>query len=63
MGTLDPVAANIRRKIKIIDTTGYTPSQLETVYNTNYGEKGWRMIGFVTVANKLYIVAEKEFAE
>lgn len=61
MGTLDGSnASETRRKIKIIDTTGYTPSQLETAYNTNYGAKGWRIIQVVTIGTKLYVIAEKE---
>lgn len=61
MGTLDnPTGSSVLRKIKMIDTTGYTISQLETAYNTNYGAQGWRIIQIVTVGSKTYILAEKE---
>ena len=61
MGTLDqPTGTNTVRKIKIIDTTGYTPAQHETVYNTNYGEKGWRIIQIVALGSKDYVLAERE---
>jgi hypothetical protein len=60
MGSMDQYGTSVKRKIKIVDTTGYTIAQLETAYNTNYGAKGWRLIGFVTISSKVYIVAEKE---
>ena len=61
MGTLDnPTGTNVVRKIKIIDTTGYTPAQLEDTYNTNYGAKGWRIIQVVTMGTKLYLICERE---
>lgn len=63
MGTLDqPTGTSVVRKIKIIDTTGYTPEQLETAYNTNYGAKGWRIIQIVALGSKNYVIAEKEEA-
>lgn len=61
MGSLDqPTGSNVKRQIKIVSVQGQTAAQIETAYNTNYGAKGWRMIGFVTVSNTLYIVAERE---
>jgi len=61
MGSLDkPVGSDVKRKIKIVDASGQTAAQLENAYNTNYGQKGWRLIGFVTISSKIYIVAEKE---
>lgn len=60
MGTLDSNATVVKRKIAIIDTTGYTPAQLETAYNTNYGTKGWRIIQVVALGGKNYVIAEKE---
>ncbi len=61
MGTLDnPQGSSVSRKIKFVDVTAYTPAQLETAYNTNYGAKGWRIIQLVEVGNKRYIIAEKE---
>jgi len=60
MGSMDQYGTSVKRTIKIVDTTGYTPTQLETAYNTNYGAKGWRLIGFVTINSKVYVVAEKE---
>ena len=60
MGTLDPTASSVKRRIKIIDTTGYTIQQLEDTYNNNYAEKGWRLIQIVALGNKNYVLAEKE---
>ena len=61
MGSLDrPSGSDVKRKIKIIDTSGYTAAQLENAYNTNYGQNGWRLIGFLTIGAKVYVVAEKE---
>ena len=61
MGTLDnPTGTNVVRKIKLIDTTGYTPAQLEDAYNNNYGAKGWRIIQIVALGSKSYVLAEKE---
>ena len=61
MGSLDqPTGSNVARKIKLIDTTGYTISQLETAYNDTYGVKGWRFIQIVQIGSKNYVLAEKE---
>lgn len=61
MGTLDnPTGSNVARKIAFVDVTGYTPAQIETAYNTNYGAKGWRIIQVIEVGSKRYIVGEKE---
>lgn len=61
MGTLDqPTGTETKRKIAFVDVSAYTPTQLENVYNTNYGAKGWRIIQVVEVGTKRYIVAEKE---
>ena len=61
MGSLDkPQGTTVARKITLIDTTGYTPTQLEDAYNTNYGENGWRIIQIVQLSTKLYVLAEKE---
>jgi len=48
------------RKIKIVDVTGFTPTQIETAYNTNYGNNGWRIVQVVVIATKTYLIAEKE---
>ena len=61
MGTLDnPTGSSVTRKIKFVDVTGYSPAQIESAYNNNYGQKGWRIIQLQIVGSKLYIVAEKE---
>jgi len=61
MGTLDnPTGSVVGRKIKFVDVSGYTPSQIENAYNDNYGTKGWRIIQVLEVGTKRYIVAEKE---
>lgn len=62
MGTLDqPSGSNVVRKIKYVDVTPYSPAQVETYYNDNYGDKGWRIIQVVVLGSNRYIVAEKEY--
>jgi len=61
MGTLDQATGtSVRRKIKFVDVTGKTPAQLESYYNTNYGDKGWRIIQMLPYSSKLWVIAEKE---
>ena len=61
MGTLDqPTGSTVVRKIKFVDVTGYTPTQIENAYNNNYGTKGWRIIQVLEVGSSRYIIAEKE---
>ena len=57
MGSLDsPQASTVKRKIVLIDWTAYTPEQLENVYNTTYGAKGWRVIQVLVVGSSKYLV-------
>ena len=61
MGTLDnPEGSVTKRQIKLIDTTGYSISQLETAYNDNYAAKGWQIKQIVTIESKVYVLAERE---
>ena len=61
MGTLDASSgSSVERKIKIIDLTGFTPAQIETAFNNDYGKKGWRIVQVVQLGNKDYLIAEKE---
>ena len=61
MGSLDQSDGSVvARKIKIVDLSGMTISQIESSYNTDYGTKGWRIIQFFIVSNKNYILCEKE---
>lgn len=61
MGTLDQsTGSSVSRKIKIVDLSGMTISQIESAYNTNYGTKGWRIVQFFIVSNKNYILCERE---
>lgn len=63
MGTLDQsVGSNVSRKIKFVDVTGYTPTQVENAYNNDYGSKGWRIVQAIVINSKTYIIAEKEEA-
>ena len=63
MGSLDqPAGSVIVRKIKFVDVTGYTPTQIENAYNDNYGKLGWRIIQVIEVGSKRYVIAEKEEA-
>jgi hypothetical protein len=61
MGTMDqPTGSVTKRQIKVVDLSGLTISQIESTYNTNYGQKGWRIVQFFIVSNKNYILCEKE---
>ena len=60
MGTLD-TGGGVKRKIKIIDLTGLTIAQIESQYNTNYGDKGWRIVQVYKFGNKDYLIGEKEY--
>jgi len=60
MGSLDqPESASVKRKIKLADVTGLTPTQIENAYNTNYGEKGWRIVQVIVLGANTFILAEK----
>ena len=59
MGTLDDNTGNVKRKIVLVDVTGSTPTQIENAYNTNYGQKGWRIIQVIQIGSSRFIVAEK----
>ena len=62
MGTLDGTSSSTtKRRIKIIDTTGYTIQQLEDAYNDNYADKGWRIVQVFEAGGKLYVLAEKAY--
>ena len=58
MGTLDE--ANVKRKIAVVDLTGLTAAQIVSQYNSDYGQKGWRIVQVFPIGNKNYILAEKE---
>ena len=61
MGTLDqPEGSSVSRKIKFVDVTSYTPTQIENVYNNNYGARGWRLVQVIVIGTKTFILAEKE---
>jgi len=63
MGTLDQSqGTTVKCKIAIVNVTAYTPSQVETYFNDNYGNKGWRIIQFVTIGTDRYLLTEKEYA-
>ena len=52
--------ASRKREIKIVDVTGFTPEQIESSFNTNFGQLGWRTIQIVTLGTKNYLIAERE---
>jgi hypothetical protein len=61
MGSLDQVQGSaMKRQIKVVDITGNTATQIETAFNTNYGNLGWRIIQVVVIGAKTYLLAEKE---
>jgi len=61
MGTLDQsTGTSVTRKIAFLNVTGKTPNEIETLYNTNYGKKGWRIIQVVVIGTQNFLVGEKE---
>ena len=61
MGSLDqPTGTAVKRKIAVVDLTGLTAAQIVSQYNSNYGQNGWRVIQIFAIANKNYLLAEKE---
>lgn len=61
MGSLDaPTGSVVKRKIKFVDVTGYSPAQIENVFNNNYGLIGWRIVQVFEKGTKTYLMAEKE---
>jgi len=51
---------SVKREIKIVDLTGLTPTQIETNFNNNFGQLGWRIIQIVALGNENYLIAERE---
>lgn len=61
MASLDqPTGSTVKRQIAIVNVQGQTAAQIQSLYNTTYGPKGWRIIQVVLISNNLYVVAEKE---
>ena len=61
MGSLDqPAGSVVKRKIHFQDVTAYTPAQIQTYFNDNLGDKGWRVIQIVVIGSNKYLLAEKE---
>jgi hypothetical protein len=52
--------SSVKRKIAVVNITGNTPAQIETAFNTNYGNKGWRIIQVIVIGANTYLIAEKE---
>ena len=62
MGTLDNTdGAQVNRKIKFVDVTPYNPTQIETYFNDNYGNKGWEIKQVVVIGANKYLLAEKQY--
>jgi len=62
MGTLDNTeGAQVNRKITLIDVTPYTPAQIETYFNDNYGNKGWEVKQVVVIGTNKYLLTEKQY--
>ena len=50
----------VQRKIKILNITGNTTTQMENAFNNTYGNRGWRIVQVVVVGANTYMIAEKE---
>jgi len=48
----------MRKKIKVIDVTGYNANQIESGINTALS-KGWEFVQIVVVGNKVFVVIQK----
>lgn len=61
MGSLDQSkGASVKRKIALVDVTAYNAKQLGNYYNSNLGDKGWRIIQIVSIGSSRFVLAEKE---
>ena len=61
MGALDrPQGSFVKRRIKLVDVTGKTATEIEDTYNSNFGQVGWRVIQAIVLGAKTFIIAEKE---
>jgi hypothetical protein len=61
MGNLDkPKGANVKREIRITDVTNVTIANIESQYNTNFGQNGWRIVQLVVIGANRYVIAERE---
>lgn len=61
MGNLDkPSGSTAKRNIALVDVTGKTATEIEDLYNNNFGLKGWRIIQVLDIGSNRFIVAEKE---
>lgn len=49
-----------KKEIKIVDVSGKTAAQIETAFNDNYGNKGWKIIQIVVLGGTPYVLAERE---
>jgi hypothetical protein len=49
-----------KTKVKIVDITGFTATQIENAFNNTYGPQRWRIVQVVVIGSKQYLIAEKE---
>ena len=60
MGSLDQTqGSNVVRKIALIDVSAYTPAQIVTHFNDNYGNIGWEIKQIVVIGSDKWLLAEK----
>jgi hypothetical protein len=48
-----------KAKIKIVDVTAYTPTQIENYFNTNLYEQGWEIVQVIVIGTNKYILAKR----
>jgi len=49
-----------KKEIKIVDVTGNTTTQIETAFNNNFGNIGWRIIEIKDIGTSRFIVLERD---
>ena len=59
MAVLDKTTDVVKREIALVNVTGLTAAQIQTTYNTNFGQIGWRIVQAVVLGANTFIIAER----
>jgi len=51
----------MRKKIKIVEVTGYTAAQITTAVN-NALSRGWEFVQAIVISNKTFVIMQKNMA-
>lgn len=50
-----------KKKIKLVDVTDKTITQIEDTFNNNWGSIGWRFMKVIILGSSQYLLMEKEY--